>query len=181
MKQSILLGAILMGTVTTTLLAQPSERVAKEKMQQFAHWVGHWQGEGSMQMGPGPAKKTTVDETLEFKLDGTVLLVEGIGKASDPQTEQASVVHHALAILSFDQTTNEYKFNTYLKDGRSTQAWMNVISENNYQWGFDAPNGKIRYTITINSSKDKWNEVGEFSNDKGSSWMKFFEMNLKKQ
>jgi hypothetical protein len=36
---------------------------------------------GSMQMGPGEPKKSSVDEKIEFKLNGTVLLVEGVGKA----------------------------------------------------------------------------------------------------
>ena len=180
MKKLFLLGLLLIGMSSSRLLAQPSEAVAKEKLKPFANWAGHWQGEGSMQMGPGLAKKSNVDEHLEFKLDGTILFVEGIGKSIDEQTKEPTVVHHALAILSFDQNTNQYKFNTYLKDGRSTVAWLNIIEENKYEWGFDVPTGKIKYSITVDPVKKTWNEIGEFSNDKGTTWMKFFEMNLKK-
>ena len=180
MKNVLLFCLLLMGILSSKIMAQPSEAVAKEKMKVFESWPGHWKGEGSMQMGPGPAKKSTVDEYLEFKLDGTILLVEGIGKAVDGQSSTPQIVHHAMGILSFDQITNEYKFNTYLKDGKSTLPWFKIVEESKYQWGFDIPNGKIRYSITIDPTRKTWNEIGEFSNDNGTSWMKFFEMNLKK-
>jgi hypothetical protein len=181
MKTVLLICSMLAGLGAANVMAQQaSEVIAKEKMKPFTFWAGHWQGQGFTQMGPGPSKQSTVDEHLEFKLDGTVMLVEGIGRSVDAQTKESKVIHHALAILSFDQNTNKYKFNSFLKDGRSTQAWLNIVEENKYEWGFDVPNGKIKYTIIIDATNKTWNEVGEFSNDNGSTWMKFFEMNLKK-
>jgi len=178
MKNVALICLLLAGLISNKILAQPSEAVAKEKMKPFIHWAGHWQGEGTIQMGPGPQKKSNVDEHLEFKLDGTVMLIEGIGKSVEGNENK--VVHHALAVLSFDQGTNQYKFNSYLKDGRSTQAWLNILEDGKYQWGFDIPNGKIKYSITLDASKKAWNEIGEISNDNGATWVKFFEMNLRK-
>ena len=180
MKTQILLILLLSGAHCVGLIAQPSADVHKEKMKQFAFWEGQWRGEGSTQMGPGPAKNSTVDETLQFKLDGTVMLIEGIGKAIDVQTNQSQVVHHAMAILSYDPATGQYKFHTYLKDGRSTPAQLKVIENNKYEWGFDVPNGKVKYIITIDPEKKTWYEIGEFSNDNGTNWIKFFEMNLEK-
>jgi hypothetical protein len=178
MKKVAIICLMLVVLIIYNISAQPSEAVAKEKMKPFAPWAGHWQGEGFMQMGPGPQKKSSVDEHLEFKLDGTVMLLEGIGKSVEGNENK--IVHHALAVLSYDQTTNQYKLNSYLKDGRSTLAWLNIIEEGKYQWGFDTHNGKIKYSITLDMSKKAWNEIGEFSNDNGTTWMKFFEMNLKK-
>ena len=151
----------------------------KEKMKIFANWVGRWQGEGSMQMGPGEPRKSKVDEHIESKLDGMVLLVEGIGKAQDA-TKQEIVVHHALAVLSYDKNTEQYKFRSYLKDGRSTDAWIKPTGENTFQWGFDIPGrGKTRYSIVLDPVKKTWDETGEFSQD-GTTWMKFFSMHLTK-
>lgn len=165
--------------LSCTALAQ-TEMGNKEKMKIFSSWSGRWQGEGSMQMGPGEPKKSMVDEKIEAKLDGMIYQVEGVGKVTNPETKQEMVVHHAFAILSYDQTTSQYKFRTWLKDGRSTDAWFNVVGENKFQWGFDIPNrGKTRYTITIDGKAKTWNEIGEFSAD-GNNWNKFFEMNLKK-
>lgn len=179
MKNTRLLSVLLIGMISPNLLAQPSERTGKEKMKIFATWTGHWQGEGTIQMGPGPLKKSSMDEYLEFKLDGIVLLMEGIGKGVEPETK-GTTVHHALGVLSFDQSTNQYILNSYLKDGRSTQAWFNILDAYKYQWGFNVPTGKIKYTIVLDPKKNTWNEIGEFSRDDGKTWMKFFEMNLKK-
>jgi hypothetical protein len=178
MKTVTLICLMLVALISNNIYGQPSEAVAKEKMKPFAQWAGHWQGEGFMQMGPGPQKKSNVEEHLEFKLDSAVMLIEGLGKSIGGNENK--VVHNAMAVLSFDQSARQYKFNTYLKDGRATQAWFNIIEDGRYQWGFDTPNGKIKYSITLDTSKKVWNEIGEFSNDGGTTWMKFFEMNLKK-
>jgi hypothetical protein len=178
MKNVMFLLMLVLCSVVKHSDAQP-ELGSKEKMKVFTNWVGRWQGEGWMQMGPGEPKKSTVDERIESKLDGTVYLVEGIGKAINPETKQEMIVHHALALLSFDQGSGQYKFRTHLKDGRSSDAWFNVTGENTFQWGFDIPNrGKTRYSIKLDPTAT-WNEIGEFSAD-GNTWNKFFEMNLKK-
>jgi hypothetical protein len=183
MKNLTIAVLFFVGSISWTTQAQhgaPSATEAKEKMKIFSTWIGRWQGEGSMQMGPGEPRKSNVDEHIELKLDGTILLVEGIGKAEDPATKQLSVVHHALAVLSYDQSTAQYKFKSYLKDGRSTDAWFKATGENKFQWGFDIPNGsKMRYSITLDGVKKTWNEIGEYSKD-GTTWSKVFEMNLRK-
>jgi hypothetical protein len=166
--------------VSPNVIGQPSEKIAKEKMRPFVHWVGRWQGESYTQMGSGAAKKSIVDEYLEYKLDSAVILVEGIGKSVESESGITNIVHHALATLSFDQKTYEYRFNTHLKDGRNTNALFTIQEDNQYQWGFDVPSGKIRYSIRIDMTKKTWEEIGEFSNDQGVTWRKFFEMKLTK-
>lgn len=170
----------LMIFLTITDLSAQSNEVYKEKMQVFNAWTGKWKGEGTTQTGPGQQKKSTVDEIIQSKLDGVILLVEGIGKAKNEQTNEDQVVHHALGILSFDSSSGQYKFRSYLNNGRSTDAWFNVLEENKFQWGFDL-NGtnKMRYKITLDPMQKTWHEVGEFSTD-GINWRKVFEMNLKK-
>ena len=173
----VLLAALLYTIASGTAFAQ--EMGDKEKMKIFANWIGRWQGEGSMQMGPGEPRKSKVDERIESRLDGMVLLVEGIGKAQDA-SKQETIVHHALAILSYDKNTEQYKFRSYLKDGRSTDAWIKPTGENSFQWGFDIPGrGKTRYSIVLDPTKKTWDETGEFSQD-GTTWMKFFSMHLTK-
>lgn len=173
----ILLTPLLCTMATSNTSAQEMGDI--EKMKIFSNWVGRWQGEGSMQMGPGEPRKSKVDEHVESKLDGMVLLVEGIGKAHDA-SRQEIVVHHALAVLSYDKNTEQYKFRSFLKDGRSTDAWLKPTGENTFQWGFDIPGrGKTRYSIVLDPVKKTWDETGEFSQD-GTTWMKFFSMHLTK-
>jgi hypothetical protein len=177
--KNLLVALIMLAGISTSRLLAQSEMGNMEKMKVFDQWVGRWQGESSTRMGPGEPHKSTVDERIESKLDGMVLLIQGTGKVMDPVTQKESIVHEALAVLSFDQTSDQYKFRTYLKDGRATEAWLNVVEENKYQWGFDTPHGKTRYNITIDPGRKNWNEVGEYSSD-GNKWSKFFEMNLNK-
>ena len=179
MKNVLVIIFMAAGVLTGRLLAQGHEIVNKEKMKVFADWAGHWKGEGSLQSGPGEVKKSTVDERIEWKLDGMILMVEGVGKTFDEATRKETVVHHAFAVLSFDQNSGDYKFRTYLKDGRSTDAWLKIVGQNKYQWGFETPGGKVRYNILMDPAKKTWNETGEFSQD-GNSWRGFFEMNLTK-
>ena len=181
MKNVILAGfALALSICINGFSQQLPGAVNKEKLQAFAGWVGEWQGEGSIQMGPGASKKSAVIEKIESRLDGTILVIEGTGTSLDPAMKPGTIVHHAFAVLSYDATSQEYKFKTYLFDGKSTEAWFKVLGDNKFTWGFDVPSGKIRYNITIDPGKKTWNEVGEFSKDE-TQWMKFFEMNLTKK
>jgi hypothetical protein len=178
MKNIIVLALMFAGALTGKILAQSAD-ANKEKMKIFSEWVGTWKGEGSMQMGAGEPKKSSVEEHIETRLENTLIVIEGTGKAVDPDTHTETVVHHAFAVLSYDPASGQYKFKTYLKDGKNADAWFNVTGENTWQWGFDTPKGKIRYNIIVNPVNKTWNEKGEFSSD-GISWMNFFEMNLTK-
>jgi hypothetical protein len=179
MKNVMLIMFMAAGVLTGRLMAQTHEMGNKEKMKIFSAWVGQWKGEGRMQMGTGEPRKAVVNERIESKLEGTILMVEGVGKSTDPTTQKEIVVHHAFAVLSYDQQSGNYKFRTYLSDGRSTDAWLQVVDQNKYQWGFDSPRGKVRYSIRIDPLKNTWNEIGEHSPD-GNNWTKFFEMDLAK-
>lgn len=174
---------VLMVTVISIQIAQaqmPDATPSKEAMKKLSAWVGQWKGEGTIQMGPGGPKKSTVDERIEMKLDGTIMVIEGIGKTTDMATRQETVAHNAFGIISYDAASKNYKFKTFTKDARSADAYFAISGDNKYEWGFDIPSGgKTKYTITLDPVKKTWIEIGEFSRD-GDSWIKFFEMNLTK-
>lgn len=173
MKSILIIAALFAGITSSHVMAQGDV----EKMKVFESWAGQWEGEGSLQMGPGEPRKSKVKEIVQHKLGGMVLQVEGTGTAM--VGNQETIVHQALGIVSFDKASNEYKFKTWLRDGKAGDAWLKMTGENQFQWGFDFPNRKIRYTIVIDPVKKTWNEIGESSAD-GNTWMKFFEMNLTK-
>lgn len=179
MKNFMFIAVLVVASATGNLLAQPHETIHREKMKAFSSWVGDWKGEGAMQMGPGEPKKSTVVEKLEYRLGGTVLLIEGKGTAPNPSTGNEEIVHHALAVLSYDAEANEYKFKSYLYDGRSTDAWFKIIADNKFQWGFSMPRGQMRYDIALEDDGRTWRETGEFSAD-GKAWHPVFKMNLTK-
>ncbi len=103
-----------------------------------------------------------------------VLVVEGHHRAGD------RVVHDALGIFSYDDTTKGYHFQTYLGTGREGQFAVKLV-EGGLQWGFEIPQvGRMRYTIIVNPV-GKWHEVGEISRDGGTTWAKVMEMTLTRE
>ena len=153
----------------------PDAAKLREAMKPFLPAVGKWRGEGWMQMGPGEPQRAVSEETVEMRLDGLVLVVEGLHHAKLADGTAGKVVHHALAIASAD-AAGGYRFSTFLADGRAADArgnWEN----GKFVWAPPAPPGRqIRYVIDWTVA-DRWSEIGEMSTD-GTTWTKFFEMNL---
>ena len=146
----------------------------QDAMQRISAMIGTWEGSG-WQMGPtGEKESSNVHEEIQFKLDSTLLHIEGLGKKDD-----GTIVHNALGVISYNAFTKKYVFNAYLSDGLSTVANFEVIEDNaHFRWWFnDNRGGTIRYTITLRNSE--WKEIGEYSSD-GENWRQFFEMVLKK-
>ncbi len=175
MKNVLILFACFAGLSFGSALAQPPSKVAQEQLQKLAYWQGDWKGEASIRRGPGEPTVVIQEEHIEFRLEGTILLIEGIGKSPT----DGSKTFNALAIINYDETSNEFKMKSYLQEGRSTDAWFKIVADNQYEWGFDIASGKIKYTIILDAKQGTWNEKGAYSQD-GNNWMPFMEMNLKK-
>jgi hypothetical protein len=147
---------------------------AADEMKKLDWWVGEWSGPATIRMGPGEPQQVQQSEKVQKRLDGRVLLVEGIGKQGD------QVVHQALGVVSYNERTKKYEFDAWTARDGHTDAWFEVGEKDSASWGFDTPQGgKIRYTIR-RTEKGEWNEIGEFSRD-GAQWMKFFDMTLTKK
>ena len=109
---------------------------------------------------------------MQRKIDGLALLVEGNFK-----NIEGAIIYETLAVLSPNLKTKSYDFRTYLKNGMSGEHELKAI-EKGWRWGLHFPNGAMRYDIRIEN--DTWIEIGEMTRDDGKTWMKFFEMNLKR-
>jgi hypothetical protein len=178
--KNILLAFIFIAATVPFAFAQSE----KEKMQQtnaaeakraemknLDRLIGQWKGAGWIQQG---ATRETFEgtETVQRKIGGLALLVEGNFK-----NKEGVVTHDTLAVISPNTKTKNYDFQTYLANGMSGVQELKAV-EGGWQWGFQFPGGEIRYIIKIENSV--WSETGEMSRDEGKTWMKFFEMNLKK-
>jgi hypothetical protein len=154
---------------------QPDPAPVLEAMKAVAFLEGRWAGQGWIQMGPGPKEEFSQTEVVERKLDGGLLLIEGIGRsrAAEPTT-----VHHAFAVVSFDPSSKKYRFSSHIV-GRPPLDIHPEVGSNTFKWSYEPqPSVHIRYLITVADAT--WREVGEFSRD-GKTWRQFFEMTLKRQ
>jgi len=83
-------------------------------------------------------------------------------------------VHHAVATISYDPESSQYRFLSHLVDGRSGDH-AGKLEDGAFVWGFEVATGKIRFNIKI--ADGHWSETGEFSAD-GENWNQFFAMEL---
>jgi hypothetical protein len=173
MNGKILLGIIILLTALIGVSAQEENKaeLQRAEVKKLESLVGQWKGSGWIQQG---ATRETFSgtETVQRKIDGLALLVEGKFSNAEGKT-----IHETMAILSFSAKDSKYRFRTYLASGMSGEHDFKKIADDVYEWGFQSPMGTIRYTIK--TANNVWLEIGEFSKD-GKTWIKFFEMKLDK-
>jgi hypothetical protein len=173
MKKSLWLALLCISPFA--LLAQGPALGQRADMKKLDWLIGNWKGAGWIQMGPQGRKEFTQTETIQGKLDGLVLLIEGQGKSK----ENGATVHSALAFVSYDDRAKTFRWRAFTAEGRQTDTEAKV-GTNTVEWGLEIPQGgRIRYTIKL-TEKGEWFEVGEISQN-GQTWNKFFEMTLQRQ
>ena len=160
-------------------LAQNIESQSAKEMKRLDFLLGDWKGEGWIEMGPSGRSTFKQTETVQSKLNGTVVLIEGVGKGKLASTGQEGIIHNALAVISYDSRAKKFQFRAYRADGNLVDAEM-TTDANTLVWGFREPqrNVEIKYTIKLNDA-GQWFEIGEFSME-GKTWRKFFEMTLQR-
>ena len=148
-----------------------------EAMARLHFLLGRWEGEATTRMGPGEPQQSRVDEHAYAKLDGRVVLLEGLGTVPDADGGPPKVVHEAFGVLSYDAEKGEYLMRAIKGDGQTVDADIEV-GDRRVVWGFAVPSGRIRYTLELDG-EGRWHEVGEFSRD-GTAWMRILEMTLRR-
>jgi hypothetical protein len=99
------------------------------------------------------------------------LLIEGLGES------EGVIGHNALAILSYDDKQQRYRFRSWLFTGEFGDYDVS-FTNGVLQWSGAAPNGS-RFRFSIEVKDDAWLETGEATMD-GKAWFKFFEMRPKR-
>ena len=144
---------------------EETDSISKSEMTKLSFMAGNWQGSGWM-MGMDRTK-SLFDQTekIQFKLDSTLMLIEGKGMAN------GKTIHDALATVTYNKEKNCYDFRSYLNTGRKG-VFKAEIKNNKFYW---YPNENTRYIIWLNE-EEQWFEKGEFRRE--GNWYQFFEMIL---
>ena len=109
------LSIVLIFATAITAQSFETDSVSKSEVSKLAFITGQWKGTGWM-MGMDKNKMAFEQtENIAFKLDNTVLLIEGQGKSN------GKIIHNAMAIVTFNKETNCYNFESYLQNGRKGQ------------------------------------------------------------
>lgn len=160
--------------------AQPPDLSApqREAMKKLAHWVGEWEGSGWAIRGPGSKSEFTVNESVQPKVGGLVLLVQGKGTSKDPATGEQIVGHDALGLVSYDAKAGKYTFRHYTMQGAQGEDEL-VLTEKGMIWELSSMPAPMRVRFTIEITGDTWVEYGEVTRD-GTEWMRTMEMKLQR-
>ena len=165
----------LLWAASPGLAQAPDGSAHRAGIERLAFMVGHWRGEAWMQRGPERVR-TTMTERVERKLDGAVLLVEGLGLVPGPDSTAPRPVHQALAVVTFDPAAGTYGLRSYIATGQFGDFVLTQVP-GGVSWTREVPGGRIRNTAHIGG--DTWHEIGEFSRD-GVAWVQIMEMNLRR-
>jgi len=145
-------------------------------MKKLDFFVGQWRGKSWIEFVPGQRRQSEGTETVQSKLGGLLLTMEGIHNRKTGQEGEGAVSHNALAVISYDEKAQRYRFHAYTGMGSYAEADASV-ADHSLVWSMQVPRlGQVRYTIKVND-KGQWFEIGEAARD-GNAWQKFFEMTL---
>ena len=119
-------------------------------MKKLSFLVGRWSGQAHVQREPGEPVVLAQTEVAQYKLDGLVLMIEGIGRTLSDNKP----VLQALGIISYDDNSETYHIRAF-NDGRFLESDVRLLEDGKgLTWGFGF--GEIR-----SSSVLKMNEKGE--------------------
>jgi hypothetical protein len=145
-------------------------------MKKLEFLVGRWQGESWLEFAPGQRRTSRGTETVQSKLGGLLLTIEGVHRRRADGRGEGAVVHNAFAVVSYDDKAKRYRFQAFTAQGQYADAEAKV-GDRRLEWGLRVPGfGEVRYAITLND-KGQWSETGEVSRD-GKAWRQFFGMTL---
>jgi hypothetical protein len=134
----------------------PDVEAQRAAMKKLGCLVGEWSGEASALRGPGQFAELTQTESAQFKLDGLVLVIEGVGRTK----AEGKLSLQALGLISFDDETGTYRMRAF-NDGRWLETEVKLADGvNSISWGFALGEFKTTTVLRINESGE-WTEHGE--------------------
>jgi hypothetical protein len=151
-----LLAALLGDACMAQTPHAPNVEEQRAAMKKLEFLVGEWSSEATVLRGPGQFAEMAQTESVQFKLDGLVLMIEGIGRAKT----DGKVSLQALGLISFDDETGTYKMRAF-NDGRWLETDVRLAAGGeSISWGFTLGAFKTTTVLHINE-KGEWTEHGE--------------------
>jgi CheY-like chemotaxis protein len=152
--------------VCTTLLVPcmaqiprvPNIESQRAAMRRLSFLTGIWSGEARVLRGSGEPQQLVQTEEAQYKLDGLVLMIEGIGRTKS----DGKLALQALGIVSYDDESEVYRMRAY-NDGRYLETELK-LSNNGKEilWGFEFGEIKTNSVLRINE-KGEWTELTEIT------------------
>jgi hypothetical protein len=153
----------------------PNIEAQRAAMKKLDFLIGKWAGEAWVLRGRGEAADMIQTEEAQYKLDGLVLLIEGVGR----NKSDGKPALQALGMISYDDESETYRMRAF-NDGRFLETEVKLLdSGKGITWGFALGEIKTRSVLRINE-KGEWTELGEMTICSQDP-MKFIELTVSRQ
>jgi len=113
--------ALLVPCIAQTLRA-PNLEAQRAAMKKLELLIGDWSGEARVLRGPGEPVELIQTEEAHYKLDGLILLIEGVGRAKS----NGKPVLQALGMVTYDDQTETYRMRAF-NDGRFLETEVKLL------------------------------------------------------
>ena len=126
-------------------------------MEKLSFLAGKWEGEARVFRG-GETAELNQTEEAQYKLDGLLLLIEGVGR----RRGNDEVALQALGLISYDDEKRTYQMRAF-NDGRLLETEAQLLQGGNgLAWGFTLGEIKTQSVLRINEQRE-WTEVHEIT------------------
>jgi hypothetical protein len=127
-------------------------------MQKLSFLIGKWAGEARLLRGPDQWLTVAQTEEAQFKLDGLILVIEGVGRTA---TESTPLLQ-ALGVISYDDENAIYRMRAF-NDGHFLESEVKLLDDGKgMKWGFSLGEIKTSSTLRI-TEKGDWTESTEIT------------------
>lgn len=138
------------------VLRIPDLNAQRAAMKKLEFLVGKWAGEARLMRGSGEWVDLQQSEEAQYKLDGLILVIEGLGRT---KSDGHSVLQ-ALGVISFDDETATYRMRAF-NDGRFLESEVKLLEQDKgIRWGFALGQITTQSVLRINQTGE-WTELAE--------------------
>jgi hypothetical protein len=150
------LAVVLFAPQMAQPLRSPDLEAQRTAMRKLEFLAGMWTGEARITRGAGETTELVQTEAASYKLDGLILVIEGITRAKS----SVAPVMQAFGVISYEDETKTYRMRAF-NDGRFLETNVKLLEEGKgMTWGFVLGEIKTKSVMRINE-KDEWTELHE--------------------
>jgi hypothetical protein len=125
-------------------------------MKKLGFMIGKWAGEARLFRGVGEPVVLIQTEEAQYKLDGLLLITEGVGRTK----ADGKLALQALGIISYNDESGTYRMRAF-NDGRYLETDVRLLDHGKgITWGFTL--GQIRTNSVMRITEEgDWTELTE--------------------
>lgn len=134
----------------------PNVEAQRSAMKKLSFLTGKWSGEARVFRGPGEPVELIQTEEAQYKLDGLLLMIEGVGRTKT----DGKLALQALGMISYDDESGVYRMRAY-NDGRWLETEVKLVEAGKViTWSFSL--GEIRTSSVLRFNENgEWTELAE--------------------